>query len=121
MRKNHWGRIVNISSIWSVTVKEHRVAYCASKFGLVGMSKALAVEVAADGILVNCIAPGYIETEATRSAFDVKELQEAASTIPIRRFGRPDEVAALASWLASNDNGYLTGQNILLDGGLSSI
>ena len=121
MRKKGWGRIVNITSIWSHVTKEGRAAYAASKSGLDGMTASLAVEVAPHGILANCVAPGVIETELTRRVLGPAGIAEMTSKIPLGRLGRPDEVAAFVVWLASPENTFICGQNLLIDGGYSRI
>lgn len=114
-----WGRIVNITSLWGITGNRLNAAYCASKFGLDGLTASLAAEVARHGILVNAVAPGFIYTEAAAEAYTDDELKLVSSQIPVGRLGTPAEVAALVSWLVSDENTYLTGQNILIDGGLT--
>jgi NAD(P)-dependent dehydrogenase (short-subunit alcohol dehydrogenase family) len=114
-----WGRIVNITSIWGVTPHTEDAAYSASKFGLDGMSASIAAEVARSDVLVNCVAPGYIETEQTHTAFTDEQLEEVCKDIPVGRLGRPEEIAAVVSWLVSRENTYVTGQNLLVDGGLT--
>jgi 3-oxoacyl-[acyl-carrier protein] reductase len=121
MRQRRWGRIVNIASIFSIVSKEQRGAYSASKFALDGMTAALAAEVAADGILANCVSPGFIGTELTRRILGEEGMVEMAARIPMRRLGTPEEVAALVAWLASPENSYVSGQNIVIDGGFSRV
>ena len=121
MRKKKWGRIVNISSIFGKISKELRGPYSASKFALDGMTVALAAEVAEDGIVVNCVAPGFIYTEMTRTILGEKGIEEIAAFVPMKRLGTPQEVAALVAWLVSPENTYLTGQNIAIDGGFSRV
>ena len=121
MKNNNWGRIVNITSIWGEITKEYRAAYSASKFGLDGMTVALASEVAAMGILANSVGPGFIDTDLTREILGEKGIKEIQSTIPIKRLGKPSEVAAFVSWLVSEDNTYISGQNIMIDGGFSRV
>jgi 3-oxoacyl-[acyl-carrier protein] reductase len=121
MRQRGWGRIVNIASIFGKISRELRASYSASKFALDGMTVALAAEVAADGILVNCVSPGFIDTDLTRSILGEAGMAELAAQVPIRRLGTPPEVAELVVWLAGPDNTYLTGQNIAIDGGFSRI
>jgi NAD(P)-dependent dehydrogenase (short-subunit alcohol dehydrogenase family) len=121
MKKNNWGRIVNITSIWGEITKEYRAAYSSSKFGLDGMTVALASEVAAMGILANSVGPGFIDTDLTREILGEKGIKEIQSTIPIKRLGKPSEVAAFVSWLVSQDNTYISGQNIMIDGGFSRV
>lgn len=119
MLTQKWGRIVNITSIWSVTGNPGNTAYCASKFGVDGMTVALAAEVGHRGILVNAVAPGYIMTDALRAKYTPEMLEQIAAHVPLARPGQPQEVAALVCWLTSSANGYVTGQNIRIDGGLT--
>ncbi len=119
MLAQQWGRIVNITSIWSVTGNPGNTAYCASKFGVDGMTVALAAEVGHRGILVNAVAPGYIMTDALRAKYTPAMLEQVATHVPLARPGEPHEVAALVGWLASDANSYVTGQNIRIDGGLT--
>lgn len=119
MQARGWGRIVNICSVWGIVGKELRGSYSASKFALAGMTAALAAEVASAGVLVNCVSPGVIETEMTRSAIDEDQLAQLLAQVPAGRLGRPDEVAALVAWLASPQNTFIAGQNIAIDGGLT--
>ena len=121
MKKNNWGRIVNITSIWGEITKEYRAAYSSSKFGLDGMTVALAAEVASMGILANSVGPGFIDTDLTRKVLGEKGVKEIQSTIPIKRLGEPSEVAAFISWLVSEENTYISGQNIMIDGGFSRV
>jgi 3-oxoacyl-[acyl-carrier protein] reductase len=121
MLSKTWGRIVNITSIFSIVSKEFRVPYSASKFAMAGMTASLAPEVAESGVLVNAVAPGFIDTELTRKVLGEKGMQKMASKVPIRRMGNPDEVARLVLWLASNENTFVSGQNIAIDGGFSRV
>lgn len=114
-----WGRIVNITSIWSVTGNPMNSAYCASKFGLDGLTVALAAEVANKGVLVNAVAPGYINTEALHAKYTQERLARIAAHVPVGRPGRPEEVAKVVAFLASEANSYISGQNIRVDGGLT--
>lgn len=119
MLGQNWGRIVNITSIWSVAGNPGNTAYCASKFGVDGMTVALAAEVGHRGVLVNAVAPGYIMTDALRAKYTPEMLERVAEHVPLARPGLPEEVAALVGWLASPANSYVTGQNIRIDGGLT--
>ncbi|MCL7941524.1 SDR family oxidoreductase [Halomonas sp. ATCH28] len=119
MIANEWGRIVNISSIWSVIGNSGNSAYCASKFGIDGFTASLASEVADKGVLVNAVAPGYTATEALKSKYSQRQIEEVSRHIPVGRLGEPEEVAELVSWLVSPKNGYVSGQNICVDGGLT--
>ena len=121
MKDNGWGRIVNISSIWGKIGKEHRGAYAASKFALDGMTTALAAEVAEHGILANCVAPGFIDTELTRTVLGPEGMKDLASRVPMKRFGTPDEIARFVAFLAGPENTYISGQNIAIDGGFTRV
>ncbi len=121
MAKHSWGRIVNIASIASggVGVGFPSVAhYCASKGGVVAMTEALAVELAPMGILVNCIGPGVIETEMTEALLkDPKQAEGLLARAPLRRAGKPEEIAAAVVYLASEEASYTTGTTLYIDGG----
>ena len=121
MKRKGWGRIVNISSIWGKIGKEHRASYAASKFALDGMTLALAAEHAEDGILANCVAPGFTDTELTRKTLGVEGIRRIVSTVPIHRMAGVDEIARFVVWLSSPENTYITGQNIAIDGGFSRV
>ncbi|MCP5367799.1 MAG: SDR family oxidoreductase [Hyphomicrobiales bacterium] len=121
MRARGWGRIVNISSIWGKVSKEGRGAYGTSKFALDGLTAALAAEVAADGVLANCVAPGFIDTELTRRVLGEAGIAELTARVPARRLGRPEEIAAFVAWLAGPENTFITGQNIAIDGGFTRV
>lgn len=119
MRKRGFGRIVNITSIFSVVSKAGRSAYSASKCGLFGLSRALALEVAADNILVNCVAPGFVDTDLTRDVLGTAGMAEMVAQIPMGRLARPAEIARYVLFLASEENTYMTGQNVVVDGGFT--
>ncbi len=117
MMKARAGRIINMASIAGVYGNAGQANYAASKAGLIGLTKSLAKEVGSRGITVNAVAPGFIDTDMTRSLSD--SLREAAlDKIPLRRLGLPDEVAAVVSFLAGNEASYITGQVIEVSGGL---
>jgi len=121
MTLKKWGRIVNITSIFGIVSKEYRASYSASKFGMDGMTVALAAEVAESGVLVNSVAPGFIDTELTRKVLGEQGMRELATKVPIRRVGNPEEVARLVLWLASNENTFVSAQNIAIDGGFTRV
>jgi NAD(P)-dependent dehydrogenase (short-subunit alcohol dehydrogenase family) len=121
MKRRGWGRIVNCASIFGVVSKEFRAAYSASKFGLDGMTAALAAEVASSGILANCISPGFIDTELTRSVLGESGVAALTALVPMRRLGTPDEVAELVAWLAGPRNSFVSGQNYVIDGGFTRV
>jgi len=121
MKNKAWGRIVNISSIWGKIGKELRASYSASKFAIDGMTLALAAEHSKDGIITNSIAPGLIDTELTRNVLGEAGMKTMSSLVPSKRLGQVEEIARLVLWLTSEENTYLTGQNIAIDGGLSRV
>ena len=120
MMKSRWGRIINITSIVGATGNAGQANYAASKAGIVGMSKAIAAEVAGRGITVNCIAPGFIDTAMTQSLND-DQIKKMLDSIPIGRLGRPEDVAACAAFLASEEAAYITGQTLHVNGGMAMI
>ena len=121
MQYQGWGRIVNVSSILGMISKEYRASYSASKFAIDGMTIALAAEVAQHGILANCVAPGYIDTELTRGVLGPQGVRDLVSQVPIRRLGKTDEIASLVFWLCSPENSYVSGQIYAIDGGLARV
>jgi 3-oxoacyl-[acyl-carrier protein] reductase len=121
MKQRGWGRIVNISSIWGKISRKHRASYSASKFALDGMTVALAAELSGDGILANCVSPGFIDTELTRRVLGENGMREVAAGLPVGRLGTVTEIARAVAWLASPENTYLTGQNIAVDGGFTRV
>lgn len=121
MRARGWGRVVTLSSIWGRISKAGRASYSASKFAVDGMTAALSAEVAADGVLCNCIAPGFIDTELTRRVLGEDGIRDLVAQVPARRLGRPEEIAAFAAWLVGPENTYITGQNICIDGGFTRV
>ena len=121
MRRGEWGRIVNIASIWATITKPGRSMYTASKFGLVGLTKAVAVENAARGILVNAVSPGFTMTELTRSTLSADEIKHLAKQVPAGRFAEPEEMARTIAFLCSPLNTYMTAQNVTIDGGFTTI
>lgn len=121
MQRRGWGRIVNISSIWGKLSKAQRGSYSASKFAIDGLTLALAAEHSCDGILANSVAPGFVNTELTRGVLSEADRTALAAQVPMRRFAEPDEIAKLVLWLASNENTYVTGQNIAADGGFTRV
>ena len=114
------GRIVNISSIFGIVSKEGRSLYSSTKFGINGLTKALAVELGPENILVNSICPGYTDTELTKKNVSEADKKALIPRIPLRRFAKPEEIASVAAFLVSDKNAYITGQTIVVDGGFSS-
>ena len=121
MMVNGVGRIVNISSIWSVISKPERSLYSAAKAGLSGLTRSLAVELADWNILVNALSPGFTNTELTASSLTPSCKSEILHQIPLKRFAEPSEIAEIVGFLVSPSNTYITGQNIVIDGGFSVI
>lgn len=120
MMRNRYGRIVNISSVVAVSGNPGQANYCASKAGLIGMTKSLAHEVASRGITINAVAPGFITSVMTDKLTDSqKEL--IINKIPIKTFGKPDDVANAVVFLASSQSSYITGQTIHVNGGMLMI
>ena len=120
MMKQKSGRIINISSVVGLTGNAGQVNYAASKAGLIGLTKSAAKEIGSRGITVNCIAPGYIATDMT-DQLDDQEKDLLISQIPLGRIGSPDDIAATALFLASDEAGYITGQTFTVDGGMVMI
>ena len=119
MARRGWGRVVNVSSIWSGVAKARRFVYASTKAGLNGMTRALAVELAGSGVLVNAVAPGFVNTELTVRNNPPEELARIAQQIPVRRLAEPREIAEVVAFLCSPRNSYLTGQTIFVDGGFT--
>ncbi len=112
------GRIINLASMMAHVSIAHRVPYSASKFGILGLTKSLALELAAQGITVNAISPGPCATEINTPILNNPELlAKFTAQLPVGRFGKPEEIAALAVFLASGDSGFITGTDVVIDGG----
>jgi 3-oxoacyl-[acyl-carrier protein] reductase len=117
MMKRRWGRIINIASVVGIIGNKGQANYAASKAGLIGMTKSIAKELASRNILANVIAPGFIATDMTDAM--TPEAREALSSgIPLERLGTPDDVAGMVAVLSSDLAGYMTGQVLVVDGGL---
>jgi 3-oxoacyl-[acyl-carrier protein] reductase len=118
MMGERWGRIINIASVVALVGNPGQANYVASKAGLIGMTKSIAREVASRNILCNCIAPGFIQTDMTAKLTEAQQ-SELAAQIPLKRIGRGEEIASMASFLASDDASYITGQVFAVDGGMT--
>lgn len=120
MKKNRFGRIVNVGSIWGVIGKSGRSIYSATKHGIHGVTTTLALELAPYNILVNTVAPGQTLTELTLRNNSAQELNKMKLEIPVGRLAEPEEIAKVVFWLGTEANTYITGQQIVVDGGLTS-
>jgi 3-oxoacyl-[acyl-carrier protein] reductase len=118
MMKRRQGRIINISSVVGIMGNKGQANYAASKAGLIGLTKAVAQEYASRNVLVNCVAPGFIETDMT-AALPPEASAALLSAIPLGRFGRPDEIAGAVLFLASDLARYITGHVLVVDGGMA--
>jgi 3-oxoacyl-[acyl-carrier protein] reductase len=117
MMRERWGRIVNISSIVGLTGNSGQANYSASKAGLIGLTKTLAQEMASRNITVNAVAPGFVETDMTAVLSDEQKTKMLAQ-IPLKRFGKPEDIAAAVRFLASDEAAYITGQVLNVNGGM---
>lgn len=121
MKKQNYGKIVNIASIWGVNSRPGRSIYSITKAGLIGLTRSVAVDLAPHNILVNSISPGFTLTELTKSTLPKEEADELSKLVPMKRFAQPEEISKLVLFLSSSMNTYLTGQNIIVDGGFISV
>jgi NAD(P)-dependent dehydrogenase (short-subunit alcohol dehydrogenase family) len=119
MASRGWGRILSVSSILSVVTRERRAAYSMTKAALNALTRSAAVEFGPAGVLVNALAPGYVDTDLTRQNNTPEMLAAIQATVPLRHLARPEELARAAAFLVSEENTYLTGQTILVDGGFT--
>lgn len=120
MKKNKSGRIINISSIYGSVSKEKRSLYSITKFGLNGLTKSSALDLAKFNILVNSISPGVFNTKLTRKILKKDGMKKVKLKIPLKKLGNPESLANLCVFLCSSYNNYITGQNIIIDGGYTS-
>ena len=121
MKKNNYGRIINIASIWGVISKVKRSIYSVSKFGIRGLTVSTALDLAAYNILVNSVSPGFVVTELTKRILGEEEMKKLAEQVPLGRFAMPDEISKVILFLASRHNTYITAQNIVVDGGFVNV
>jgi 3-oxoacyl-[acyl-carrier protein] reductase len=117
MIKRRWGRIVNIASVVGITGNKGQANYAASKAGLIGLTKSVAKELGSRNVLVNAVAPGFIETDMT-AAMTPEARAGLAGQIPLERLGTPQDIAGVVTFLASDQAAYITGQTIVVDGGM---
>jgi 3-oxoacyl-[acyl-carrier protein] reductase len=120
MMRRRFGRIIGIASVVGVTGNAGQANYAAAKAGMIAMTKSLAQEVASRGVTVNAIAPGFIETAMTDALTD-KQKESILARVPAGRLGEPDDIAAGALYLASNEGAYVTGQTLHINGGMAMI
>lgn len=118
MKKNNWGRIVNISSIFGVVARGKQVLYSATKHGINGATQALALELAPHNILVNSVCPGFTNTELV-TINPPEKIKAIEADIPLRRLAQPEEIAEVVKFLISDKNTYITGASIIVDGAFS--
>lgn len=121
MQAARYGRIVNIASIWSVISKPRRSVYAATKTGLVGLTRTLAIDMAPHNVLANVVSPGFVMTELTQSTLSPQEMKDLVEQVPVNRFAQPSEISKVVLFLASELNTYLTGQNVVVDGGFTFV
>ena len=121
MKKKKYGKIVNISSIWGMISKAKRLPYSASKFGIRGLTLACAAELAKDNVLINNILPGFTLTELTKKILTPSEMEEIEKQIPAGRMAEPKEIAQVVLFLCSEMNSYISGQDIVVDGGFVNV
>jgi 3-oxoacyl-[acyl-carrier protein] reductase len=117
MMKRRWGRIINIASIVGITGNKGQANYAASKAGLIGLTKSVAKELGSRNILCNAVAPGFIETDMT-AAMTPEARAAMSAQIPLERLGKPEDIAGIVAFLASEHAAYVTGQVFVVDGGM---
>jgi len=120
MKEQKSGKIINIASIFGVVSKEKRAAYSSTKWGLIGFTKAVALELAPFNVLVNAVSPGFVDTDLTRQILGQNNIKLLIETIPQKRLANTYEIANVVLFLCSHLNTYITGQNIIVDGGFTS-
>lgn len=120
MKEKKWGRIVNISSAFGVVARGKQVLYSATKHGINGVTKALALELAKDNILVNSVCPGFTKTDLVVKKNTPEKIATLEKDIPLGRLANPEEIASLVEFLVSEENTYMTGSVVVIDGGFTS-
>lgn len=117
MKERRWGRVLNVSSIFSLVTREKRAAYSMTKAALNAFARSLTIEYGPCGILANTLCPGYVDSALTRQNNTPLEMEAISGTIPLRRMAQAEEIARVAYFLCSDENTYITGQEIVADGG----
>jgi len=117
MKKNKYGKIINISSIWGKKSREKRISYSISKFGLNGLTVSSSIELARHNIFINSVSPGFVNTDLTKKNLTKNEITNLKKMIPLGRLANPEEIGPLVLFLSSKLNTYITGQIIYIDGG----
>ncbi|PWS28179.1 SDR family oxidoreductase [Pedobacter yonginense] len=121
MIENNYGRIINIASIFSKIGKERRTCYTTTKFGVDGLTLGVSNDLSRYNILVNTVSPGFIMTDMTRTNLSQKEIEDLTQQIPAKRMGQVQDISRAVIFLASDLNSYITGQNIVVDGGFTNV
>lgn len=121
MAQRGWGRVLNVASIFAIITRSQRAAYSVTKAGLAALTRSSAVEFGPRGVLVNALAPGYVDTDLTRQNNTPETLAALAAAIPLHRMATPQELAEVGLFLVSPGNTYLTGQTIVVDGGFTCL
>ena len=121
MRARGYGRIVNIASVFGLVSKARRAIYSTTKTGLIGLTRTAAVELASSGVLVNAVAPGFVDTELTKQNNTPAQIEEVCRLIPQGRLAGVEEIAEVVAFLCSSANSYMTGQTIAVDGGFTCL
>ncbi len=120
MKKNKYGRIINISSIASIRVREYKSAYTSSKFAIEGLTKTMANELSRHNIIVNSVSPGFIDTDMTRSMLSNQEIKKLSNQVPLKRLGNVEDIANAVIFLSSDLNNFINGHSLVVDGGFVS-
>ena len=121
MKRHRWGRIVNITAVSGIWGRLTRTNYGSAKAALDGLTANLAAEVGAHGILANCVAPGFIDTDVLKKNYSEAQRKAMADSVPVKRLGTAADIADMVVFLAAPENGYITAQNIVVDGGFGRV
>jgi NAD(P)-dependent dehydrogenase (short-subunit alcohol dehydrogenase family) len=119
MLKKGWGRVISVRSVWGKISKQGRASYSATKFAIDGMTLSMANEFASKGILCNSVSPGFIDTAMTHKNLGPTGIAKMLETVPINRLADVSEVSKFIVWLGSEENTYISGQNLAIDGGFT--